>query len=81
MVGQQVLVMPAGLKATVKDLQVLGQSQKVAAAGDSVDIGLSGVEVSDLDPGSTLCHPAYPVHIATCIQVCSHLCSTQFGSR
>ena len=76
MVGQAVLVMPAGLKATVKDLHVLSQSQVVAAAGDSVDIGLSGVEDSDLDPGSTLCHPEYPVHVATRIQARSHTLNT-----
>lgn len=81
MVGQQVLVMPAGLKVAVKDLQVLGRSQPVAIAGDSVDIGLSGVDDTDLDPGSTLCHPEYPIQVATRIQVCSTLFSLCYRSH
>lgn len=71
--GQRILIMPAGSKITVKDLQVLGKSQPVASAGDSVDIGLSGVDETDLDLGSTLCHPEYPVKVSTRIQARSLL--------
>jgi translation elongation factor EF-1alpha len=50
-------------------LQVRGQRHPVAMAGDSVDVGLAGVDDGDLEPGSTLCDPEYPVRVATVLQV------------
>ena len=72
--GSQVLVMPSGAVATIKELQVRGQRHRVAIAGDSVDVGLAGLDEADLEAGSTLCDPEFPVRVAPLIQVRSCLC-------
>lgn len=61
--------MPAGDIATVKQVEQEGQSLSVARAGDSVDVGLLGVDPSSLLKGGILCHPEYPVKVATCLEL------------
>eukprot|EP00249_Psilotum_nudum_P014863 c25037_g1_i2 orf=1240-2895(+) len=68
-VGTKVMVMPTGDIATVKGIEQDDQSVASARAGESVDIGLQGVEQSILAPGGVLCHPDYPVPVAHRLEV------------
>eukprot|EP00897_Mesotaenium_endlicherianum_P009484 jgi/Mesen1/8564/ME000493S07920 len=63
--GSKVLVSPMGELATVKALEMRGQAVPVARAGDSVDVGLLDVDASAIVPGGVLCHPEYPIPVAT----------------
>lgn len=69
-VGARVLILPQGALVAVKDVQVKGVSCVVVTAGQAVDVGLETAP-DDLEPGSVLCHPEFPVHLASCIQVCA----------
>lgn len=68
-IGTKVLVMPAGVIATVKAIEQDAQVCAVARAGDNVDIALQGIDISFLMIGGVLCHPDYPVPIATHIEL------------
>lgn len=68
-IGTKVLVMPAGVVATVKAIKQDTQVCAVARAGDSVDIALQGIDISSLMIGGVLCHPDYPVPIAIRIEL------------
>lgn len=63
-VGARVLLMPHGVSALVKGVQVQAVSRPVAVAGECVDVGLDSVP-PDFQPGCVLCHPEYPLHLAT----------------
>ncbi|CAM6125926.1 unnamed protein product [Calypogeia fissa] len=63
--GSKVLVMPIGEIATVKCIEQEGTPLNVALAGDSIDVGLTGVDPAVLATGGVLCHPEYPVQVAT----------------
>lgn len=67
--GTKVLVMPAGELATVKAVEQNGEAKSGASAGDSVDVGLVGIEPNVLFAGSVICHPEYPVPTATRMEV------------
>ena len=60
--------MPGSYPATVKALECDGKPVKQAAAGESVDVGLHGVEANQLLPGGALCHPDHPIPVATRIE-------------
>lgn len=62
--GLKLLVMPGGHVCSVKAIEVSGEAAKVAVAGQSVDVGLVGVDPSALFPGAVLCHPEFPVCVA-----------------
>lgn len=68
-IGTKVLVMPLAELATVKAIEQDGKALNIAKAGDSVDIGLQGVDSSILMPGGILCHPDFPVPVANCIEL------------
>lgn len=68
-VGTKLLVMPAGEGATVKAIEQDGKELNVAKAGDSVDIGLQGIDSSILMTGGVLCHPDFPVPVARRIEL------------
>ena len=70
--GDKVLVVPAGVIATVKVVEVSGGAGTGAAgsrscggdagyAGDAVDVGLDAVDPAALSPGTVLCHPEFPL--------------------
>ena len=72
--GQKVLVMPAGVLATVRAVEMSGGAggddansgaargaEIVGYAGDAVDVGLDGVDPLSLAPGAVLCHPEFPL--------------------
>ncbi|CAD7698398.1 unnamed protein product [Ostreobium quekettii] len=69
-VGGKVLVMPAGEVATIKSLEVDGQKCPLARAGDSCDVGLSGIEESSLFPGSVLCPVDWPTGVSSKFELC-----------
>ena len=73
-VGGRVLFMPQGVYAVVKDIQVQGVSQAAAMAGQLVDVGLDTAP-PDLEAGSVLCHPEYPLHVASSFRVRVHWCN------
>ncbi|XP_057833727.2 uncharacterized protein LOC131044423 isoform X2 [Cryptomeria japonica] len=68
-IGTKVLVMPLAEVATVKAIEQDGKVLNIAKAGDSVDIGLQGIDSSILMPGGVLCHPDFPVPVARCIEL------------
>lgn len=67
-IGTRVLCMPGALPATVRSLDVDGAAATLARAGDSVDVGLAGVDPSGLAPGSVICHPEWPIPLATAVE-------------
>eukprot|EP00741_Cyanophora_paradoxa_P025566 tig00000383_g24671.t1 len=60
-VGQKVHVAPVGQTFNVKGLHVRGETAKSALAGDSVEIGLQGADISQLSAGLVLCDAEKPV--------------------
>lgn len=59
--GMRVLLMPGHLEATVRGLEVDGASCSLARAGDTVDLGLTGVEPEQLHTGMVVCSPQFPI--------------------
>lgn len=56
-VGETAAVLPGGLEARVRNLQVHGQDVDTAYAGQRVAINLAGTKKSDLARGNTLAKP------------------------
>lgn len=52
-----VVVLPGGRPVKVRGLQVHGQTESAAVAGQRVAVNLSGVEVADVERGQTLTAP------------------------
>jgi selenocysteine-specific elongation factor len=52
---QELIVLPRGLSAKVRGIQVHGRGAAGAVAGNRVALNLGGVEVADLQRGNTLC--------------------------
>eukprot|EP00252_Welwitschia_mirabilis_P015903 TRINITY_DN3528_c0_g1_i2.p1 TRINITY_DN3528_c0_g1~~TRINITY_DN3528_c0_g1_i2.p1 ORF type:complete len:496 (-),score=103.14 TRINITY_DN3528_c0_g1_i2:312-1799(-) len=67
--GITVLVMPGEILATVKGIKRDKKALTIARAGDSVNVVLQGVEASKLLVGGILCHPDYPITLATHIEI------------
>ena len=65
----QVLIMPAGELAVVKTIERNSSSCNVARAGDSIAIGLHGIDPSHVMSGGVVCHPDYPVSVASCLEL------------
>ncbi|KAG7391773.1 HBS1-like protein [Phytophthora boehmeriae] len=63
-VGDSFLLMPIGLPLTVKGMEQDGESCALARAGDTVDMGITGIDPSALTTGSILCSIASPVRLA-----------------
>jgi elongation factor 1 alpha-like protein len=61
--------MPSGEIATVKSIEQQGQHLAVARAGEGVDVGLNGIDPGMLGPGGVVCHPDYPVPVATRFEI------------
>jgi elongation factor 1 alpha-like protein len=64
-VGTRVLVQPGGHAGSVRSVEVSGEAVALARAGDTADVALAGVDASALVPGGVLCHPDWPVRLAT----------------
>ena len=55
--GQTVAVLPRQLTATVRGVQVHGRQQPQAEAGQRTAVNLTGIDLSDVERGATLCAP------------------------
>ncbi|KAF9614095.1 hypothetical protein IFM89_015357 [Coptis chinensis] len=67
--GLKVLVMPSGDSATVRSLERDSKACDIAKAGDNVVVYLQGLDVNQVMAGGVLCHPDYPVAIATHLEL------------
>lgn len=56
-VGNEVVVLPAGLRSRVRRLQVHGQTVEQAWAGQRIAVNLPGLDVDQLDRGNLLAFP------------------------
>ncbi|GBB92546.1 hypothetical protein RclHR1_20200002 [Rhizophagus clarus] len=64
-VGDNVLVIPGGEKGVVKGLEINDESSKWAAAGDSILMTLTGLDILQLKVGSILCSVSHPVPVSS----------------
>jgi len=56
-VGEDVVILPRGLRSHVRRLQVHGETVEEAVAGQRTAVNLPGVEVADIERGEVLCRP------------------------
>ncbi|EQC25527.1 hypothetical protein SDRG_16610 [Saprolegnia diclina VS20] len=61
--GDTLLLMPGGLRLTVKGMEQNGGSILMASAGDNVDLGVTGIDPSALSVGNILCSVASPIKL------------------
>uniref|UniRef100_A0A7C9CYX7 Tr-type G domain-containing protein n=1 Tax=Opuntia streptacantha TaxID=393608 RepID=A0A7C9CYX7_OPUST len=67
--GCKVLVMPLGEVATVRSIECNSQPCSVARAGDNVSVVLQGIDVGHVIAGGVLCHPDFPVKVASRLEI------------
>ncbi|RIB04352.1 P-loop containing nucleoside triphosphate hydrolase protein [Gigaspora rosea] len=63
--GEEIAVIPGGERGVVKALTINEESSKWAAAGDSVMLTLTELDILQLKIGSILCPPSQPVPITS----------------
>lgn len=63
--GTKVMIMPGREIGIVKSVEMRGKAVPVAMAGDNADVVLSGIEQGSINAGAVLCHPEYPVPLAS----------------
>ncbi|CAI5738927.1 unnamed protein product [Hyaloperonospora brassicae] len=63
-VGDSFLLMPIGLHLAVKGIEQDGKSCTLARAGDTIEMGVTGIDQTALTTGSILCSIASPVRLA-----------------
>lgn len=61
--------MPSGDVATVRSLERDSQTCKIARAGDNISVSLQGIDGSNVMAGGVLCHPDFPVAVATHLEL------------
>lgn len=61
--------MPSGDVATVRSLERDSQPCAIARAGDNVAVCLQGIDGSKVIAGGVLCHPDFPVAVATHLEL------------
>ncbi|ORZ28982.1 P-loop containing nucleoside triphosphate hydrolase protein [Lobosporangium transversale] len=64
-VGEAVMVMPGSEMAVVKSMEVNHEATRWAAAGDSVLLILSGIDILKVSNGSVLCTREAPIPVTT----------------
>ncbi|XP_039134817.1 HBS1-like protein isoform X2 [Dioscorea cayenensis subsp. rotundata] len=67
--GSRVLVMPLREVATVRSIERDSCPCSVARAGDNVAVSLQGIDGVHVTPGGVLCHPDYPVTVASRLEL------------
>ncbi|XP_058097737.1 uncharacterized protein LOC131242843 isoform X2 [Magnolia sinica] len=67
--GSKVLVLPSGDSATVRSIERDSGTCSIARAGDNISVSLQGIDGNCLMTGGVLCHPDFPVAIATCLEL------------
>jgi translation elongation factor EF-1alpha len=63
-VGDQVVIMPGGLRAEVKSIEMHHTPLQQAAPGDNIGFNLKGVEKAQLSRGMVVSHPDNPCKVA-----------------
>lgn len=61
--------MPSKEVATARSLERDSQPCSIARAGDNVTVSLQGIEGNRVTAGSVICHPDYPVRVATQLEM------------
>ncbi|KAG0096859.1 HBS1-like protein [Podila epicladia] len=64
-VGEAIMVMPGSEMAVVKTMEVNDEPVRWAAAGDSVLLTLSGIDILQVNTGSVLCARDAPIPVTT----------------
>ncbi|KAF9170598.1 HBS1-like protein [Mortierella sp. AD011] len=64
-VGEAIMIMPGGELAVVKTMEVNDEPTRWAAAGDSVLLTLSGIDILQVSNGSVLCARESPIPVTT----------------
>ncbi|KAL5785855.1 hypothetical protein ACOSQ2_008247 [Xanthoceras sorbifolium] len=67
--GLKVLVMPSGEVGTVRTIERDSQACAIARAGDNVAVTLQGIDGIHVMAGGVLCHPDFPVSVATRLEL------------
>ncbi|XP_059623611.1 uncharacterized protein LOC132266673 isoform X2 [Cornus florida] len=67
--GYKVLVMPSGAMGMVRSLERDSQACAIARAGDNVAVSLQGIDESHVMAGGMLCHPDFPVSVASHLEL------------
>lgn len=67
--GSKVLIMPSKEIATARSLERDSQPCSIARAGDNVTVSLQGTEGNQVTAGSVICHPDYPVQVASYLEL------------
>ncbi|MBN2095299.1 MAG: translation elongation factor EF-1 subunit alpha [Candidatus Aenigmarchaeota archaeon] len=62
--NQAVLIMPGGVKAEIKSIEMHHQALTEAKAGDNIGFNLRGVGKNDIKKGDVLCDPNSPATVA-----------------
>ncbi|OVA18984.1 Elongation factor [Macleaya cordata] len=67
--GLKVLVLPSGDLATVRSIERDSRACTIARAGDNVAVSLQGIDGNCVMSGGVLCHPDFPVAVATHLEL------------
>jgi elongation factor 1 alpha-like protein len=62
-IGDTLLLMPLGQTLTIKGLEQNGKQIPYVRSGDTVDVGVTGIDASALSTGSILCSIVSPVRL------------------
>ncbi|MCD6274448.1 MAG: translation elongation factor EF-1 subunit alpha [Candidatus Aenigmarchaeota archaeon] len=62
--NQAVIIMPAGIKAEIKSIEMHHQPLQEAKAGDNIGFNLRGVGKGDIKKGDVVCDPSNPATVA-----------------
>jgi elongation factor 1-alpha len=62
--NQTVLIMPGGLKAEIKSIEMHHQNLTEARAGDNIGFNIRGIGKNDIQKGDVLCEPNHPATVA-----------------
>jgi len=61
--------MPSGDQGTIRSLERDSQACTIARAGDNVALALQGIDANQVMAGHVLCHPDFPVSVATHLEL------------
>ncbi|RZC47980.1 hypothetical protein C5167_040940 [Papaver somniferum] len=67
--GSKVMVLPYGDVATVRTIERDSKPCSIARSGDNVAVSLQGIDANRVMAGGVLCHPDFPVAIASCFEL------------
>ncbi|KAK9699684.1 hypothetical protein RND81_08G188800 [Saponaria officinalis] len=67
--GTKVLVMPLGEVAAIRSIECNSQPCSIARAGQNVALVLQGIDISNVRAGGVLCHPDFPVRVASHLEL------------